>query len=62
VGRVSSPRSQYQQQRDWVADVRERLEMFGVVLVLIVGEDRDRDRKDEKIRWRHNYFSVVMIY
>ena len=36
--------------------------MFGVVLVLIVGEDRDRDRKDEKIRWRHNYFSVVMIY
>jgi len=37
VGRVSSPRPQYQQQRDWVPDVRERLEMFGLAVLLIVG-------------------------
>jgi len=37
VGRVSSPRSQYQQQRDWVPDAREILEMFGVALLLIAG-------------------------
>jgi len=58
VGRVSSPRSQYQQQWDWVPDVRERLEMFGVVLLLIVGAGAGagRSRKDDvtiiALMWR----------
>jgi len=37
VGRASSPRPQYQQQGGWVPDARERLEMFGVAMLLIVG-------------------------
>jgi len=37
VGRVSSPRPQYQQQWGWVPDVREILEMFGVAVLLIAG-------------------------
>jgi len=46
VGRVSSPRPQYQQQRDWVPDERERLEMFGVAFLLIVGGGSS-DRKEQ---------------
>ena len=44
VGRVSSPRPQYQQQRYRVSDARERLEMFGVAELLIVGTGKS-DRK-----------------
>jgi len=56
VGRVSSPRPQYQQQRDWVPDERERLEMFGVALLLIAGQDRlgFRQKKSDDVTI-HNY-------
>jgi len=47
VGRVSSPRPQYQQQWDWVADARERLAMFGVAFLLIVGGEFRQKRSDD---------------
>jgi len=45
VGRASSPRPQYQHKRDWVPDARERLEMFGVAVLLIAGEGQGGRQK-----------------
>jgi len=49
VGRVSSPRPQYQQQRDWVPDERERLAMFGVAFLLIVGGGKFRQKRSDDV-------------